>query len=294
LFARAGEGGFDPLEALGGPVLQERGLETTGCTVPGEIVPWVADVVALRDTPPAFGAGLVEGARDDVILRKADPNDKNRDGISGRAHMVGGRVGRFGWKAQYATLDELLAAHARDQLGITSPAEPAESAPQGVPAPCDPASDPEDDGTTFASQADFLRLLAPLALVKPTKIERQGRAAFRKARCHLCHVDKLRTWPNPVRVLHAKPVPLFSDLLLHDMGPELADGIVVGDASASEFRTAPLWGVGRSAPYLHDGRAPTLDAAIVAHGGEASSSRDRYLALTPAQREALIAFLGSL
>jgi CxxC motif-containing protein (DUF1111 family) len=89
-------------------------------------------------------------------------------------------------------------------------------------------------------------------------------------------------------------VRLFSDLLLHYMGPDLADGIEQGEATGSEFRTAPLWGAAHSAPYLHDGRAPTLEDAITAHGGEADAARDRFLALPEADRAALIAFLQSL
>jgi len=293
LFARASGGSVDPLGALGGPELQERGIATPSCSASAESVPSQANVVARRETPTAFGAGLVEVIRDDQILKRVDPTDKNRDGISGRAHLVGGRVGRFGWKAQYASLDELVAAHGHDELGLTSAARPVEIAPQGAPASCDPAPDAEDDAGTVAAKADFLRLLAPHGTARPTKIERQGRSAFRKARCQLCHVEKLRTGPNVVWALHAKPVPLFSDLLLHDMG-SLGDGIAQGDASGTEFRTAPLWGVGRSAPYLHDGRAPTLEAAILAHDGEAAASRQRYLGLKPAEREALIAFLSSL
>jgi parallel beta-helix repeat protein len=294
LFGRTSGGGFDPLASLGGPELQARGIATPGCTVGGETVPGAADVTAERDTPPVFGAGLIDAVRDDVILRRADPNDKNRDGISGRAQLIGGRVGRFGWKAQAVSLDDFVVEHALAEIGLTSPAEPAELAPQGAVAPCDPAADPEDDGTGMAGSADFLRLLAPLAVPKPTPETRFGKRSFRRAKCHGCHVEKLRTYPQTVKALHSKPVPLFSDLLLHDMGPELADGVVVGDASGSEFRTAPLWGVGRSAPYLHDGRAATLHDAIVAHGGEATNSRDRYLALKSYERDALLVYLGSL
>lgn len=294
LFGRGAGAAFDPLTLLGGPELQERGVASASCSVDGETLPATADVSAWHETPAAFGAGLIELAREDVILRKADPTDKNRDGISGRAHMVGGRIGRFGWKAQWASLEELIAAHGHAQIGITSAAYPIDPAPQGVPAPCDPAPDPEDDGSALAARADFLRLLAPLGVDRPTQTERKGKTAFRKARCQHCHVEKLRSGPSVIRALHAQPASLYSDLLLHDMGPALADGIVQGDASESEFRTAPLWGVGRSAPYLHDGRAPTLDAAIVAHGGEATGSRDRYLALSALEREALLAFLGSL
>ncbi|HZR81388.1 MAG TPA: di-heme oxidoredictase family protein [Candidatus Binatia bacterium] len=294
LFGRTSGGTFDPLPAEGGPDLQDRGLEDAGCTQPPETVPGTANVVALRDTPAAFGAGLIDGLRDDVILRRADPDDRNHDGISGRPNMVGGRLGRFGWKASAPSLAELLPDHTLHEIGITSPTRASDLPPQGAPPACDPAPDPEDDGTGIAGSTDFLRLLAPLAVPKATPETNFGKRSFRKARCQLCHVDKIRTGPSSTKVLHNKPAWLYSDLLLHDMGPGLADGIADGDASGSEFRTAPLWGVGRSAPYLHDGRAATLEDAIVAHGGEATASRDRFLALSTFERDALIAFLKSL
>ena len=108
-----------------------------------------------------------------------------------------------------------------------------------------------------------------------------------------CHLDKLRTGASSVAALNNRRVRLFSDLLLHDMGT-LGDGIEQGEASGSEFRTAPLWGVAQSAPYLHDGRAATLEDAIAAHGGEGQAARDRFLALSPSERAALVAYLESL
>src|SRR5262249_2524594 len=142
---------------------------------------------------------------------------------------------------------------------------------------------------------DFVTLLAPLPGAPKTKQIALGRKLFRRMKCHACHSDKLRTGPSPVLALNAKRVKgLFSDLLLHDMGAELADGIVQGDATGAEFRTGPLWGIGKSAPSLHDGRAGTLDEAILAHGGEARAARDYFSGLLPDGRAAVIAFLNSL
>jgi len=120
-----------------------------------------------------------------------------------------------------------------------------------------------------------------------------GRGIFRRIKCNACHLDKLRTGASPVAALNNRRVRLFSDLLLHDMGG-LGDGIQQGDASGSEFRTAPLWGASQSAPYLHDGRAATLEDAIAAHAGEGQAARDRFLALSGSDRAALLAYLNAL
>jgi CxxC motif-containing protein (DUF1111 family) len=178
-------------------------------------------------------------------------------------------------------------------MGITSPTRPSEMLPQGKPLTCDPAADPEDDGRNVQAFVDFMRLLAAPAPVKLTPNARFGKRLFRQARCHVCHTDKLRTGFNAIPALSKKRVRMFSDLLLHDMGT-LGDGIAQGAATGTEFRTAPLWGVRDSAPYLHDGRAPTLDAAIAAHDGEARSARDRFMQLGPSGRAALIEYLRSL
>jgi CxxC motif-containing protein (DUF1111 family) len=121
-----------------------------------------------------------------------------------------------------------------------------------------------------------------------------GRRLFRRIRCQGCHSEKLRVPGAVVAPLGVRRVAAFTDLLLHDLGPGLADGIEQGEATGAEFRTAPLWGVGWSAPYLHDGRAATLADAILAHGGEAQRSRDAFAALSDAERLALLTFLRSL
>lgn len=295
------DGSFDPMTEVGGSVVQEKGITTSICSVEGEAVPADATYVVSRDSPALFGLGLLEAIPDSAILRFADPTDRNRDGISGRPNMIGGRVGRFGWKAQTVDLAEFAAIAYRDEMGITSPALPDETAPQGEPSTCDPVADPEDDGSDVNAFATFVRLLAPLTVTAPTKglpLElrkelRVGRRAFRRVHCQKCHSDRLRTEFSEVK-LRGRRVPVFSDLLLHDMGPDLADGIGQGAATGSEFRTAPLWGVRASAPYLHDGRAATLDDAIRAHGGEAAGSRARYMALKPELRDALLSYLNSL
>ena len=122
---------------------------------------------------------------------------------------------------------------------------------------------------------------------------RTGRRVFRRTGCRACHLDTLRTGSSAVRALDHQRVRAFSDFLLHDMGA-LGDGIAQGDATGSEFRTAPLWGVARSAPYLHDGRAATLGEAVALHDGEARAARDRFLALPATDQAALLEFLNGL
>ena len=292
--ARSGDG-FDPLAAHGGPELQSRGIATDACTVEGETIPAEADVVAQRDTSAGYGDGLIEALDDRVIAKRADPDDSKRDGISGRPNLVNGRIGRFGWKAEAATLGEFVAAHAVAEVGITSPTFPVDDAPGGVASACDPAADPEDDGTRIAAEAEFVRLLAPLPVsAKLSPQGRRGRANFKKSRCDGCHLEKMRTGESATPAMRKQSLRLYSDLLLHDMGSDLADGLARGLATGSEFRTPPLWGVSRTPPYLHDGRAATLDQAIRAHGGEATVSRDRFLALSAGDRALLILFLGEI
>ena len=289
-FGRLRPDGFDPLTELGGPVIQARGVETPGCTVPGETVPPEATIVARRDTPPLYGAGLIDPIPDPQILRRADAADHNRDGVRGHANTVRGRVGRFGWKAQIVSVRQFVATAYLNELGITSPDFPDELLPQGRRPLCDAAHDPEDDGTRLDAVTRFLLLLAPLP--PAASAAREGRVLFRRLGCEACHTTALRAGRRaPARVRRGRRIPMYSDLLLHDMGPELADGIAQGFASGSEFRTTPLWGVRASAPYLHDGRTASLEQAIVLHGGEAATARARFLALSPARRRALIAFL---
>jgi CxxC motif-containing protein (DUF1111 family) len=145
-----------------------------------------------------------------------------------------------------------------------------------------------------------VRLLAPPAPGGSTPETERGRELFDAARCVACHVPELRTGPNRVAALDDVAVGLYSDLLLHDMGSELADGRVDGDASGSEWRTAPLWGMrvaadflGGETFFLHDGRTTDLHEAIRFHGGEASESRDAYLALPPGDQAAMRAFVMS-
>src|SRR5262249_48498437 len=157
-------------------------ISTATCTVAGEVVPPDATVVTRRDSPPLFGLGLIDAIPDDRVLRLADPTDRNHDGISGRPNMIGGRVGRFGWKSQIATLAEFAADAYVNEMGVTSPTRPNENLPQGGPILCDAVPDPEDDGSNVQAFSDFMRLLAPLATPKPDAGARAGKRIFRQLR----------------------------------------------------------------------------------------------------------------
>lgn len=301
-FGRIENGVFDPLTELGGSLLQAHAIDPSL----QEVIPDVANVVALRQTTPLFGLGLIE-AIPDAAIRKLATRTVG-DGIHGRAAMIIDaatgelRVGRFGWKNQNATLLTFAADAYLNEMGITNRVFPVENAPNGDQvkmALLDTVQDPEDttDAATGKADidinADFVRLLAPPPVVPFTRAARAGQALFQRINCTGCHVAVILTGPSPIAALNKKPVHLWSDLLLHDMG-ELGDGVAQADAGMTEFRTAPLWGLRGSGPYLHDGRAATIDEAITGHAGEAAASRDRYLKLTPAQKQQVVEFLNSI
>ncbi|MBV9867941.1 MAG: hypothetical protein JO316_21510 [Abitibacteriaceae bacterium] len=238
------------------------------------------------------------------------PRDFNlaADGILGRAatitDVVSGqqRVGRFGWKAQQATLLAFAGDAYLNEMGITNRLFPTENAPNGNLAKLkafDHVKDIEDavDPTTGRSDidtvTDFMRYLAPPPTVPFTASASAGSVLFDNINCSGCHKPVMFTGSNSIAALDRKPVPLYSDLLLHDMG-SLNDGIAQADAGTDEMRTPPLWGLRASAPYLHDGRAATIEAAILAHDGEALNARDRYAHLTPQQRQQILDFLNSI
>ncbi len=304
-FGRMENGVFDPLERLGGPLLQDRALRPEW----REQVPAAANVVAHRITTPLFGAGLIE-AIPDATLRALAAKAGKPDGIKGRVSgvidPVSGveRVGRFGWKAQQASLLAFSADAYANEMGVTNRFFRADNAPNGRLGVLDRADrilDPEDETDPDTGKADidrvadYMRLIAAPPRIGPVDAPpvRAGRALFESLNCAECHTPSLRTGPASIPSLANQTVSLYSDLLLHDMG-SLGDGIAQGSAGPREMRTAPLWGLGLRAVYLHDGRAATLDEAIRAHDGEAAASRVRYTRLDTTRQRSLIAFLRSL
>jgi CxxC motif-containing protein (DUF1111 family) len=257
-------------------------------------------------TTPLFGAGLLEAIPDASIQANADR--VKPDGVKGRVAMVKDpvsgkmRVGRFGWKAQHATLDGFAADAYLNEMGITSRYFPEENAPNGnkvLFAKADKVLDPEDvvaSGTNKSDlnlAADYMRLLAPVGALPASALAKEGEQVFAQVGCVLCHVPSMNTGTSPIAALANKKAVLYSDLLLHDMG-ELGDGIEQPPAGMKEMRTAPLWGLRLRDRYLHDGRASSVHMANMMHDGEAKVVRDRYAKLPPAKLNALLAFLDTL
>ena len=292
---------FDP---AAGSLFQLFSIPTHGCQV---VIPASANVIARRVPIPLFGAGLVEAIPDDTLLELADPLDLDRDGVSGRAAIVEDvtsgdlRVGRFGWKAQQATLLAFGADAYRNEMGITSDLFPNEQMfgidPELMRV-CDPLPDPEDIAEPATGRRgidnfeSFMVFLAPIGRGRIDSPVQMGARVFDAIECDTCHVPVLQTGPSSNPLFHRQAVPLYSDLLLHDVGT--GDGIAQADAAANEVRTPALWGLRFRRPLLHDGRAATVIDAIEAHGGEAERSRLRFQQLHPEALAALRAFLGSL
>lgn len=300
-FGRMVDGVFDPMLAEGGPLLQRRAIAPEFT----ERVPLTASVVIRRITTPVFGLGLMEAIPDDVIRAGAVAKG---DGIAGKVAVVtdpvSGKegVGRFGWKAQHASILGFSADAYLNEMGITNRYFPTENAPNGdasLLVRADGVLDPEDgaNGVTEKGDidraADFMRYLAPIPRARATARAALGERVFGAIGCVKCHTPSMTTGGHPVAALANKRAELYSDLLLHDMGA-LGDGMPQGAAGAREMRTAPLWGLRLRDLYLHDGRAMTVDAAIRAHDGEARVVKGRYVALRDGDRVALLEFLGTL
>jgi CxxC motif-containing protein (DUF1111 family) len=288
------------LAAIGGPVVQDSVTPLLHAALGIDSEPMLtgATGVGHRTSIQVMGLGLVDAVPDAELLARADPDDRNQDGISGRAHMTAsGRVGRFGRKAQIATLREFVAGAFVNEMGITSLPEPNEPNVGGNPLPpgTDPTPDPELSQQDLDAATAFMVFLAP-----PTPRtfrfsfgQRHARFLFRAVGCAGCHTPTLFTGPNAVFALRFRAVNAFSDFLLHDMGPDLAD-ICLGQAVPEEFRTEPLMGLRFKTEFLHDGRAASIDEAIRLHGGEASRARDRFIALSVREQTTLLQFLAGL
>ena len=273
--------------------------------------------LSVRMGPQLIGGGLLEAVPDAALLAHADPNDADQDGISGRASVLpDGRVGRFGWKAGKRTLEEQIAGALQQDMGITSPLRPDENhtAAQGVHAPsgggsssADHAADePEATASKLQRLAHYCRALAvPAQRGADLPEVQRGAAVFANLGCTGCHTPTLQTGDDsPLPVLRHVEFRAYTDLLLHDMGPGLADhraeSAAPGAATGTEWRTPPLWGIGLiqtvngHTRLLHDGRARSMEEAILWHDGEASASRRAFDECAPADRAALLAFLRSL
>ncbi len=311
--------------------------EETSNTALSKILPESdANLFTRRNPIPFFGIGLLAEIPEEEILSRADPDDRNGDGISGRPNYDQGYVGRFGLKAQTVSIENFIRGPLFNHLGITSNPLSAElQAALPVPSVAsdrDDENNESDTNTMLAMQQQALRsaekpiieqrgfhqaaapsepltdadsipdpelaeedlfalvswaMLLAAPMPEPLGVqEERGQGVFYAMGCDLCHAPALEG-PRGL-------VPAYTDLLLHDMGEDLADGVVMALANGSEFRTQPLWGISSTGPYLYDGRAGSLDEAIALHGGEGSASSQAYQEASVDDRIDLISFLESL
>jgi CxxC motif-containing protein (DUF1111 family) len=273
--------------------------------------------LSARIAQPTLGLGLIKAIAYEDILAQADPDDKNGDGISGRPawvrdHRSGAlKLGRFGWKAQNATVRDQSASAFMHDIGISTPDAPFHYGDcTKVQTDClkmltgvQPrlgdveAPSPVLDLVTFYVE----NLAVPARRNVETSDVLKGKQLFYASGCASCHTPKFVTRRDASDTLHSfQLIWPYADFLLHDMGDGLADGQQVGAATGQEWRTQPLWGIGLTQTingngfYLHDGRARNLTEAILWHGGEAQKARDAFASLQKSDRQALLAFLESL
>jgi CxxC motif-containing protein (DUF1111 family) len=264
---RLADGAYDPLLARGGPVARAHSVAELGPTSCGAMagVPAGANLTSVRNAPPLYGLGLIDAIPDDVMVA-------GERSSQGRPNLVDSRVGRFGWKADTPTLRQFVGDAFRNELGMTNPL-----------APFDLVVDPTCTTNSLDIDADAVNAVTLFIASLPAPTSKVGESrVFQDIGCATCHVPSLGG------------VPLYSDLLLHDMGRALDDAVVQGQARGVDWRTTPLWGLSGRARFLHDGRAHTIEAAILAHGGEAEPIAQRFRGLAPAERAALLAFLQTL
>ena len=291
---------------VGGPQLQNR-------AIPGFLPEQLPEGVGYSKlTPPAnTGLGFMDAVTDEDIISWADPADSDDDGISGVPNWVqmkeylierpgsvevnGKYIGRFGKKGAAYDLHQQTASAYNEDIGITSTYEPFDTH-SGF------AIDPEISDQTIQDVVFYLKTLkGPVPRnTQHTEIV-SGSQLFRDLGCASCHRPEMKTGPSSISALANKTFYPYTDLLLHDMGPGLDDGYTEGSAKTSEWRTSPLWGLGLSkfsqgGEYflLHDGRARTIQDAIMLHGGEAEGSKQKYVEVTETGRRDLIRFLESL
>lgn len=267
---------------------------------------------SIRNAPVLYGGGLLEQIPAAQILRNEDPSDRDADGISGRANRVWDRhskaeqLGRFGWKANRSSVEQISAAAFANDIGITSSMFPEGSCTEKqircreLAEKTHPQIELSDDLLALTSY--FVEHIA-VPRAKPLSFNAQaGQGIFDQLGCSSCHVPTYKTAKNPAKpYLSEQVIWPYTDLLLHDMGEQLSDGRPEYTATESEWRTPPLWGMGSSqkvhnqnAYLLHDGRARTIEEAILWHGGEAQKAKQKFSQLSKMQRDQLIEFVLSL
>ena len=265
------------------------------------------NMLSVRLAPPVFGLGLLELIPESSILSHADVEDKDNDGISGKANYVYNpethetELGRFGLKANTPSVRIQVAAAFQQDMGITNSLFSEESS-KGQPQDDKRVDDPELSDSLLNATVFYAKTLAvPARRLVTDSVALRGARLFSQIKCASCHLPDMKTGVD-VRLptLSNQLIHPYTDMLLHDMGEGLADGRPDFLASGSEWRTMPLWGIGlfqrtNGTPYyLHDGRARTMTEAILWHGGEAAKSREQFTKLSKTERTALLRFLGSL
>ena len=250
-------------------------------------------LLSLRVGPAVFGRGWIEAVSDEAILAEEARQSSAGGAVSGRANrLADGRIGRFGVKARVPDLDTFSAEAFQGDMGLTSPRVPREVPnPDGLTDDLRPGVDLTDD--VVRATAAYVRRLA---IPARNGLTADGRRRFDEAGCSGCHVPSMATRADfPVAAMAGRDAELYSDLLLHDMGEGLSDGIAgEGLATEREWRTAPLLGMRFSRRFLHDGRARSVEEAIRLHGGEGSVAARRFEAMSPADRAALADFVRRL
>ncbi|MFZ9090498.1 MAG: di-heme oxidoredictase family protein [Planctomycetaceae bacterium] len=266
-----------------------------------EFVGTVPRFFSVRLTPQLVGLGLLEAIREHDVFALADPEDEDGDGISGRANIVVDsennkrRLGRFGHKAGQPRLRQQIAGALNSDMGVTTT----------IASTLDGSSDSRPIEVSDEDLAHLERYVAVLGVSAKRnpdddKVAR-GNALFMEAKCSACHTPSFTTsLYHPFAELRGQKIQPYTDLLLHDLGQELADTLGEHTASGAEWRTAPLWGIGLTndvsggEAYLHDGRARTLEEAILWHGGEAENAKEAFRKMPQQDRTTLIRFLQSL
>lgn len=274
-------------------------------------------MISPRVAPPMIGLGLLEAIKDEDLFGQADPDDKNKDGISGRARMVWSlehhrpMIGRFGWKGGNPTVAQQSADAFNGDIGISSPLFPkAHGDCTSKQLDCLKAltgNDPPDSGFEISQKVFDLVVFYSRNLAVPQRrspedqVVRDGKKIFHQIGCPQCHTPSYVTAiREDLPEQSGQKIWPYTDLLLHDMGPDLADNRPEGTASGLEWKTPPLWGIGLTQAvnghtfFLHDGRARNLTEAIVWHGGEARGSKEKFMELSTRDRESLLSFVNSL
>ena len=283
-------------------------LEKPVYAIADPYMPLPGNVLISPRTPPAVhGLGLIEAIPEANILALADETDANGDGISGKPNRVwdvlGQKIslGRFGWKAEMPTGGQQAADAAHNDMGLTNYYFPEEhcsgqsNCVNGLQTTLDVDKETTD---LFAFYFQTVAVPAQRNYDQPDVV--RGKLLFEQLNCTGCHVPKHQTGDHAIAALSHQTIFPYTDLLLHDMGEGLADNRPTYAANGYEWRTPPLWGIGLTqvvnpkATFLHDGRAKTLEEAVLWHGGEAETSKEGYRQLSQQDRNALIAFLNSL